>query len=108
MDTDGHSSDSLADSLTDEAEALVEAFVHDATAATIAPASPSSSSESDSSGADGSGAESSGSESDIAELFGPGELARGCTFDEACRMLLENENAPCGEEAPHGSPCALW
>ena len=100
MDTDVHADEA-------EAEALVEAFVHEATAA---PPSPAPSSESD--GADEERAScSSGSDCDAdcepaAELFGPGELARGCTFDEACRMLLDTVPDGGDEEATDG-PCAL-
>ena len=55
---------------------------------------------------------SSGSESDTefaTELLGPGELERGCTFDEACRMLLDtgpDDDAEEATESPDG-PCAL-
>mmetsp|Transcript_13708 Transcript_13708/g.23983 ORF Transcript_13708/g.23983 Transcript_13708/m.23983 type:complete len:174 (+) Transcript_13708:688-1209(+) len=87
-------------SLAFEASAFVETFVDEATAA---PSSPTLLSSESSEGSD-----SSGSESDVAAVLAPGELARGCTFDEACRMLLEN--APYGDEdhpQAGDGPCAL-
>jgi len=90
------------DVYADKAEAVVEAFVHETTGAS---SSPPPSSESDGADEEHSSC-SSGSECDTTELFNPGELARSCTFDEACRMLLESV-PDVGDDEANDGPCAL-
>ena len=57
---------------------------------------------------------STGSESDAAEvalateLLAPDELTRGCTFDEACRMLLDVVDGAVDDEAGEGLCTLDW